>query len=88
MIKNTIEIGRQYIHEAELIDIADKGKNAFILSKCNSYALNEKGQKQLAFINEVSLYFKDLGGFKFKGKGLIEPSVQIPNRKPNFRLTG
>jgi acyl dehydratase len=29
-----------------------------------------------------------LGGFKFKGKGLIELPVQIPNRKPDFNLTG
>lgn len=40
MIKDQIQVGRQYEHDRELIDCADKGKNAFLLFRGNSYEIN------------------------------------------------
>lgn len=42
MVKDKIEIGVEYEHEGKVDDCVDKGKNAFIYSKCNTYCRNEK----------------------------------------------
>lgn len=34
------------------------------------------------------LFIKGLGGFGFQGKGLIKPAVQVPSRKPDWKLVG
>lgn len=51
MVKDKIEIGVEYEHEIELIDCVDKGKNAFVLYRCNSYCQGKDGKRELAFIN-------------------------------------
>lgn len=71
MIKEKLEPGFTYTHEQEIIDIADKGKNALILFRINSYVMGENDQKELAYQNYMTMFFKGLGGFGFKGKGLF-----------------
>lgn len=45
MVKDNFEPGVEYTHQSEIVDVADKGKNAFIMFRINSYVLNDKGQK-------------------------------------------
>lgn len=71
-----------------MIDCSDKGKNAFILFRENSYLYNEKNERELAFSNETLLFIKGLGGFNYGGKGFIKPLVQIPSRDPDYNLVG
>lgn len=37
MIKDTVALGVDYEHECKIIDVIDKGKNAFIWYEVNSY---------------------------------------------------
>jgi hypothetical protein len=45
MVKPKIEIGVEYVHEGRIVDCNDKGKNAFILYRTDSYILNKSGGK-------------------------------------------
>lgn len=45
MIKDNIEPNIEYTHQSEIVDAVDKGKNALILFRVNSYITNDKGQK-------------------------------------------
>lgn len=47
----------------------DKGKNALILYRINTY-LDNDGKKELAYYNDHTLLLRGYGGFGFKGKGL------------------
>lgn len=37
MVKDALQVGAEYEHEIEVIDCMDKGKNAFVLFRTNSY---------------------------------------------------
>lgn len=37
MVKDTIELGVDYLHECRIVDVVDKGKNAFVWYQVNSY---------------------------------------------------
>lgn len=40
LVKSKLEIGVEYEHEGEVVDIQDKGKNAFMLFRINSFCKN------------------------------------------------
>lgn len=40
MFKDRIEIGVEYEHEVKIIDCMEKGKNAFVLYRADSYIRN------------------------------------------------
>ena len=88
LLKDRIEPGREYVHQYEILDVADKGKGAMMLIRTNSYLINEKGEKELAFYNDLTTYYGGIGGFGFKGKGLITELDPIPKRKPDAVLKG
>lgn len=88
MVHERIEPGIEYTHQSEIIDVADKGKNALILFRINSYIVGDDGKRELAFYNDMTLFLRGLGGFGFKGKGLITQLPEIPKRNPDFVLKG
>ena len=88
MIKDAFETNVEYTHQAEVVDVVDKGKNALILFRINTYIVDEKGNRDLACYNDMTLFLRGLGGFGFKGKGLITQLPQIPSRKPDHVLKG
>ena len=88
MVKDKFEPGIEYTHQSEIVDVVDKGKNALILFRLNSYIVDDNGKKELAFYNDTTLFLRGLGGFGFKGKGLIAQIPEIPKRKPDHILKG
>lgn len=80
----------------------DKGKNALCVVRINSYLKNNEGKEELAFVNDMSIIIRGMGGFGFKGKGATKPLATVPKRPadkviettsyPNqalvYRLTG
>lgn len=50
--------------------------------------MGENDQKELAFQNYMTMFFKGLGGFGFKGKGLFPTIPEIPKRDPDHIIEG
>jgi 3-hydroxyacyl-CoA dehydrogenase/3a,7a,12a-trihydroxy-5b-cholest-24-enoyl-CoA hydratase/multifunctional beta-oxidation protein/peroxisomal enoyl-CoA hydratase 2 len=86
MIQPKLQVGTKYGHYLKLVDCTDKGKNAFVQYKVDTYSIAKDGKRELAFSNENTLFIKGLGGFKFPGKGLIKPMLEVPQRDPDFKF--
>lgn len=86
MIHNSIKANIPYRQIVEIIDVVEKGKNAFFYMRQNAYAKNQKGQQELAFYTDRTIFIRDLGGFGSKGSGKIANIPQIPKRKPDIVL--
>lgn len=44
---------------------------------------NNDGKEELAFVNDMSIIIRGMGGFGFKGKGATKPLVSVPKRNPD-----
>lgn len=45
--------------------------------------INNDGKEELAFINDMSIIIRGMGGFGFKGKGATKPLAAVPKRNPD-----
>lgn len=84
MIHRKIQVGAKYRLIAEIVDAADKGKNGFFYVRQSGYLRNEKGEEELAFYVDRTMFIRGLGGFGFKGNNKTVNIPDVPKRKPDF----
>jgi len=68
----------------EVVDVADKGKNAFFYTRQTAYAKDGKGKETKAFYSDRTFFIRGIGGFGFKGKGATAVIPDSPKRNPDF----
>ena len=78
----TLDASKRYLNQAEIADVADKGKGCLVSFLIKTYERKEDGTKgDLAISNTLSLFVRGHGGFGFKGtqNDVIPP---LPTTKP------
>lgn len=82
-----LDVTTPYLSQAEIEDVADKGKGALVTFLIKTYEKKEDGTAgDLVLVNSLSLFVRGQGGFGYKGKQLdIIPS--IPSSSPTKVLT-
>ena len=64
-----------------MLDIADKGKGALLVTKAD---IVEKDTKEVAAICTASVFIRGIGGFGRKGTFKSSVPNAIPKRAPDF----
>jgi len=78
----TLDPSKLYLNQAEIADVADKGKGCLVSFLIKTYERNENGSKgDCALSNTLSLFVRGAGGFGFKGN-LNDVIPPIPTTKP------
>jgi len=84
MLHRKIKTGMTYRMENEMIDIIDKGKNAFFIIRQTAYMKDGKGGEEKAFYIDHNLFLRGVGGFGFKGKNISAVIPNNPTRDPDY----
>jgi acyl dehydratase len=85
-IYSPITVDSHYYNKTILDNIYDKEKGALLVVKNINYS--DKEMKNLAFVNETSLFIRGIGGYdKNKSSGIQQPTIPaIPKSAPTFVL--
>jgi hypothetical protein len=86
MLHPKLVAGVDYRINLEIIDVFDKGKNAFIITRINGFTKNSQGVEELAFYIDRTVFVRGLGGFAYKGNGKSKIIAEIPTRKADLVL--
>lgn len=77
-----IDCSQKYANQAEIADVADKGKGALISFLIKTFEKKEDGTLgDLALTNTMSLFVRGLGGFGYKGTD-SDPIPALPKSQP------
>lgn len=71
----------------EVIDVLDKGKNAFIVGRIRGMVTNAEGKEEEAYHIDRTTFIRGLGGFGYKGCGAYTIIPDLPKREPDAILT-
>lgn len=88
MVHPTIKPNAEYVISSEAIDVIDRGegKGAFIVYRVFGHLIDEKGEKQLAYYIDRTIFYRTLGGSGIKSTGKSIPLPAIPKRKHDLSI--
>lgn len=85
MVSDTIEAGMEYATDTKILDVVDKGKNALVYFRLNTYQV-VNGKEVLVFYHDQTIFLRGYGGFGFPGQGLPTYIPTIPESAPDITL--